>query len=95
MTIHDYEAEYEVQLSQTLSKIVGVQDVTVMINMESTEEEVLAKDSRTQEQTTDENDNRGGTRKIEEQSVDDKVAVYRGGDGEQPIVVKRLKPRVT
>nr|WP_302104752.1 stage III sporulation protein AG [Polycladomyces sp. WAk] len=95
MTIHDYEAEYESQLSETLSKIVGVEDVTVMINMASTEEEVLAQDSRTQEQTTEENDRRGGTRKIQEQSEDEKVVLYRGGDGERPIVVKRLKPSVT
>jgi stage III sporulation protein AG len=95
MTIHEYEAEYESQLSETLSKIVGVDDVSVMINMASSEEEVLAKDSRTQEQTTNENDRRGGTRKIEEQSEDEKVVMYRGNDGEQPIVVKRLKPVVT
>lgn len=92
MTIQDYEAEYEAQLSQTLSKIVGVEDVTVMINMDSTEEDVLAKDTQSQQQTTVENDGKGGTRKIEEQSVDNKVVME--GNGNQPIVVKRLKPRV-
>lgn len=68
MTIKDYESLYEARLTEVLSKIVGVDDVAVMVNLDSSEETVVEKDIRRSNQVTDEQDQKGGpgkaTRKI-------------------------------
>lgn len=94
MTMQDYEEMYESQLKDVLGKIVGVENVSVMVNLESSEETVVEKDRRETQQVTEENDQKGGTRKINEHTVEDKVVLHRTEEGEKPIVVKRIKPRV-
>ncbi|MDR6224656.1 stage III sporulation protein AG [Desmospora profundinema] len=94
MTMKDYESMYASELSEVLGKVVGVDDVSVMVNLESSEEEVVEKDIRRNEQVTDEKDPKGGTRRIQESSKDEKVVLQRGGDGDVPIVVKKVKPKV-
>ncbi|MDA8354313.1 MAG: stage III sporulation protein AG [Firmicutes bacterium] len=94
MSIEEYEDMYESQLSEVLASIVGVEDVSVMVNLESSAESVYVKDQKQSEQATDEQDKQGGTRKIEEETTDEKVVLRRKGDGEEPIVVKKVKPQI-
>lgn len=94
VTIKDYEALYEARLTEVLNKVVGVDDVSVMVNLDSSEEAVVEKDRRRSDQVTDEQDQRGGTRKSNQENLDEKVVLRRNGDGEQPIVLKKLKPQV-
>lgn len=93
-SMQDYEEQFETELSAILSKVVGVSDVSVVVNLDSTEEEVVQSDTRESEQTTNEADTKGGTRSVNQNNVDKKTSVYRTNQGEQPIVIKRLKPRV-
>ncbi|SEN22858.1 stage III sporulation protein AG [Lihuaxuella thermophila] len=93
-TMQDYEREYEAQLEEVLSKIVGVDDVSVIVNLDSTEEEVVQMDIRESEQVTTEVDKTGGNRRISQNTHDKKTAYYRSEDGEKPVVVKQLKPKV-
>lgn len=93
-TMKDYEAIYEARLNEVLSKIVGVGDVAVMVNLDSSEETVVEKDIRRSDQVTDEQDQKGGTRKSNQENTDEKVVLRRNGDGEQPIVRKKVKPEV-
>lgn len=92
--IEQYERRYEKQLEETLSKIVGVDDVSVIVNLESTEEEVVQLDIRESEQVTTEKDKNGGNRSITQNTLDKKTAYYRGEGGDKPIVIKKIKPRV-
>ncbi|PTM58523.1 stage III sporulation protein AG [Desmospora activa DSM 45169] len=94
MTMKDYESMYASELADVLGKVVGVDDVSVLVNLESSEEEVVEKDVRRNEQVTDEEDPRGGNRRIQESSKDEKVVLQRGEDGDIPIVVKKMKPKV-
>lgn len=89
-----YEQQFESELSDILSKVVGVSDVSVVVNLDSTEEEVVQSDMRESEQVTSESDIKGGTRSVNQNNVDKKTSVYRTDQGEQPIIIKRLKPRV-
>src|SRR4051812_29753800 len=41
--IRDYELAYEAQLKEALDTIVGVSDVTVVVNVDATEKQVLEK----------------------------------------------------
>lgn len=89
-----YEQMYEEELEQVLSKIVGVDDVSVIVNLDSTAEEVVQVDKRESRQITTETDKNGGKRSITQDTEDQKTAYYRGENGEKPVVIKKLKPEV-
>ncbi|OEH94566.1 stage III sporulation protein AG [Bacillus solimangrovi] len=89
-----YEQEYEKQLKDSLEDISGVSNVTVMINLDSTETKVVEKNTNTQMQKTDETDQQGGKRKVEDNSTDEQVVIVRLGDREQPIIIQTKKPEV-
>jgi stage III sporulation protein AG len=93
-SMQDYERQYETELKEVLSNIVGVDDVSVIVNLDSTEEEVVQTDERESEQVTTERDRNGGNRSITQNTIDRKTAYYRGESGETPVIVKRLKPKV-
>ncbi|WP_458412541.1 stage III sporulation protein AG [Schinkia sp. CFF1] len=92
--ISDYEATYENQLKDALEHIVGVEDVTVMINLDATETKVLEKNSVVQSQQTDEVDREGGKRTVEDMSRDEQVVIVRNGEQEGPIILKTKKPEI-
>ncbi|ANB61751.1 stage III sporulation protein AG [Anoxybacteroides amylolyticum] len=92
--IAEYEQQYEEQLKAALESIEGVQDVTVVVNVDATEVKVLEKNRVTQQQTTDETDREGGKRKIENHSFNEQVVMTRDGEGEQPIIVTTKKPDI-
>lgn len=93
-SIEVYEKEYERELEEALGHIIGVDDVSVVVNLDSTEEDVVQMDERQSEQVTTETDTRGGNRSIRQDNNDRKPAFYRSEQGEKPLVVKRLKPKV-
>lgn len=89
-----YEKEYEPELAGILSQIVGVDDVSVVVNLDSTEEDVIYMDRRNTEQVTTETDTKGGNRSIRNETDDQKPAFYQDRDGEKPLVIKKLKPKI-
>ncbi|MBU8907727.1 stage III sporulation protein AG [Desertibacillus haloalkaliphilus] len=93
-SMEDYEYRYENQLREALENIVGVSDVSVMINLAETERKVYEKDVSLKQQQTDETDREGGTRKVEDMTKDEQVVIVRSGDSEEPIVVKTEKPDI-
>ncbi len=92
--ISDYEHAYETQLKEALDTIVGVSDVTVVVNVDATEKQVLEKNRKTQTQLTEETDREGGKRKVEDQSTDEQLVIIRDGEKEVPIVVETKKPDI-
>ncbi|VEF47834.1 mutants block sporulation after engulfment [Bacillus freudenreichii] len=88
------ENQYENQLKEALEQIVGVHDVTVVVNVEATAKTVLEKNLTLKNQTTVEEDKEGGTRKIEDQSTEDQLVLIKEGDKEVPIVLETRKPEV-
>jgi stage III sporulation protein AG len=92
--IRDYELAYEAQLKEALDTIVGVSDVTVVVNVDATEKQVLEKNRKSQTQLTDETDREGGKRKVEDQSTDEQLVIIQNGEKEVPIVVETKKPAI-
>ncbi|RLQ98273.1 stage III sporulation protein AG [Falsibacillus albus] len=90
----DYEKQYENELKEALDQIVGVSNVTVVVNVEASEQKVFEKDSKAQNQITNETDPKGGERKIEEQTKDDQLVIVKNGDKEVPIVKETRKPEI-
>ncbi len=93
-SMQDYEYTYEKQLREALEQIVGVSDVTVMINLAETETKVFERNVSTKQQNTDETDREGGTRKVEDITRDDQVVITRSGDKEEPLIAKIEKPTI-
>jgi stage III sporulation protein AG len=92
--MEQYEIQYENQIKESLEQIVGISDVTVMINLAETERMVYEKNSSTKQQKTDETDREGGTRKVDDVSRDEEVVIVREGDQEKPLLVQKEKPQV-
>jgi stage III sporulation protein AG len=93
-TMEEYEEMYENQLKDILSKIVGVGEVYVMVNLDSTEQVEYKVDIRTQHSNTNEKDREGGSRQIEENMRDEQVVIIRSDNGDEPVVITTKKPFV-
>ncbi|WP_416827178.1 stage III sporulation protein AG [Ectobacillus polymachus] len=92
--IEKEEKNFEDQLKNALEGINGVSDVTVVVNLASSETNVLERDNVTHNQKTEETDRDGGKRIVDDQSTDSKVVIVRNGDKEVPVVTRVDKPQV-
>ncbi|MDQ0247820.1 stage III sporulation protein AG [Bacillus fengqiuensis] len=90
--ITGYEDTYEAQLKDLLEDMLGVNNVTVFVNVDATEKKIFEKNAITQSQTTEETDREGGKRTVEDISKDEQVVIIRNGDKEEPIIVEIKKP---
>lgn len=92
--IKNYEKDYENQLKEALDHIAGVDDATVVVNVDASSLKVLDKNRTTQDQTTEETDKEGGKRKVEDQSGEEQTVVIKSGDKEAPFVLQEKKPEI-
>jgi stage III sporulation protein AG len=93
-SMDDYASAYEQQLKKILEEVVGIGEVSVMVNLESSEEVVVEKDVNTKNQTTREMDKEKATRDVTDNTRDEKVVLVSEGQGQHPIVLKKLAPKV-
>lgn len=93
-SISDYEETYEKQLKKALEEMLGVDDVMVVVNIDSTDKKVLEKNKSTKSQTTEEKDNEGGERKVVDVQTDEQLVIIREGEKEVPIVLETKKPAI-
>ena len=88
-TIDDYKASMEKQLEKVLRSIEGIDSVNAMITLKSSKEEVVLKENTRTLENTVEEDSQGGTREIVSESVSEAVCY---GDG--PYVTYTISPKV-
>ncbi|WP_233254195.1 stage III sporulation protein AG [Salipaludibacillus keqinensis] len=91
----NYEYYYETQLKQALEQMVGVSNVTVMVNVAGTEKNIYEKNVQMKEQQTEETDREGGTRNVSDTSKDEQVVIIRSGEKEEPLVIHSQKPDIS
>lgn len=94
-TIVEYEEYYERQVRDILADVIGVSNVSVKVNIASTEKKLYEKNRRNEKQVTEENDREGGTRTIENHSMDEETIIVRDGDKDKPVIIGSEKPKVT
>ncbi|MGE7881076.1 stage III sporulation protein AG [Bacillus sp. NPDC094077] len=92
--VEKYEKAYEQELKAALEEIAGVKDVTIKVNLDSSEEKILEKNTVKRSQKTGETDKTGGKREVEDESLDEKTVIIREGDKETPVVLRTEKPEV-
>ncbi|HHY20386.1 MAG TPA: stage III sporulation protein AG [Bacilli bacterium] len=93
-TMFDYESHYENQLRDVLEQIVGVSEVSVMINLAETEKIIYEKNTSEKVQKTDETDREGGKRLVDDVTKDEQLVIIRNGDKEEPLLQRREKPTI-
>jgi stage III sporulation protein AG len=93
-SFQEYEAAFQSQLKDILQKIVGVGDVEVLVNIESTEELNVDKNYKDTQQMTTEKDDKGATRNISEVTRNGEVVIYQLSGNQQPLVLKVIKPKI-
>ena len=92
-TMREYEEHYENQLKEAIESAVGVEDVTIVVNLESTEKKIYEKNMINKKQTTSETDSNGGQREVEDHSTEEQIVIIREGDKEIPLVSETKKPQ--
>lgn len=90
----DLEAAYEQDLVGLLEKIKGVSEVEVMVNLNSTHQKIYEKNLIIGQQTSEETDQNGGERIVEDENEEQQVVLVRQGDQEVPLLVETRKPEV-
>ncbi|RKQ37757.1 stage III sporulation protein AG [Oceanobacillus halophilus] len=93
--VNALEKNYEEDLEEMLNKIQGVSDAEVMVNLASTNVKIYERNIIKGQQSTDETDQNGGTRKVEDQTEETQVVFVRQGDQEVPLLVKTERPDVS
>ena len=91
----DYEVYLQNEMKDALEMITGVEDVKVVIYVDATEKKEFERNKVTQKQVTEEADQEGGKRVVEDTSVDEQLVIIKDGDKEGPIVSQTIKPKVS
>ncbi|MFC3039031.1 stage III sporulation protein AG [Virgibacillus xinjiangensis] len=92
--VDELEQSFKQEMEGMLNKIQGVSEAEVMVNLDSTNINVYEKNLIKGQQTTDENDKNGGTRKVEDTTEESQVVLVRQGDKEVPLLTQTEKPEV-
>ena len=87
----NYEAKVEKKLTNMLSKMEGVGSVSVMVTIHSNEEKILAEDTSSTTQRTEEKDQAGGSRTTDSMQQTNDVVLQNGNT---PYVVKEYAPEI-
>lgn len=94
LIVTELEGSYEEDLKMMLNNIQGVSEAEVMVNLDSTNVKVYETNLIKGQQITNESDNNGGIRKVEDQTEETQVVLVRQGDQEVPLLVQTEKPKV-
>lgn len=88
------EMSLENKTKDILQKIVGVGDVDVLVTIDSTEEVIVQRNMKDTQELTEESDPNGGKRHITQYTKDGQIVTYESSGNEQPIITKKIKPKV-
>lgn len=88
------ESTMEASMKGILEKIVGVGEVDAVVTIESTEEVVVQREVKDNQQVTDESDPNGARRHVTQYSRDGQVVTYEVSGNQTPMIVKKIKPKI-
>lgn len=92
---NSYKAQMESQLEEVLKSIDGIDSVQVMITLQTSEEEVILRETKNTQETIQEQDNLGGTRETQSGSVEETVCYGEvAGETTGPYVTHTIAPKV-
>lgn len=92
--IEQLEKDIENQLVTMLEASDNLSDVEVMVNVDSTNIYIYEKDMMKGKQITDETDQSGGERKVEDDTEESHIVFVRKGEKEEPLLIQTKKPAI-
>lgn len=88
------ETALELRTKDILEKMIGVGKVSVLITVESTEEQIIEQNKNESKSYTQETDKNGGMREITTTTNDGQVVFLETGKSQEPVVTKVINPRI-
>lgn len=82
------------ELATALNSIQGVSNVQVMLQLEASSLKVYEKNTITGRQRTSETDQNGGTREVEDETVENQTVILRKNNSEEPLLIQQKYPSV-
>jgi stage III sporulation protein AG len=92
-SILNEQRQYEDELKSSLEEMLGVNNVTVLVDLDSSDQQILATNKTIQKQTTEQSDKNGGHQTIDSNTTNEKP-VIENGNNQEPIVIQTKKPVV-
>ncbi len=93
-TADDYRRQLEAELSAIISRIDGAGEVSILITMETTTEDVYAVEKKTEEKTSQSTSGEGGDSDGEYKEENKYVTVKRKDGSEDAVLRKQIMPRI-
>ncbi|EEG78331.1 stage III sporulation protein AG [Dethiobacter alkaliphilus] len=90
----DYRQQLEKDLESRLERMQGVDEVSVMVTLESGPVSEYAQNKETTERTTTEEDGAGGQRDVSETTTRNQAVMARDGSGDEAVVTRKLEPQI-
>lgn len=88
----DYEKQYEDELKTAIEGMLGVKGVTVVVNLDSSDQQIYATNQTTSTQTTEQTDKSGGHQKTEDSTTNEQLVTTNNGNDQVPVVTETKKP---
>lgn len=88
------EHSFETRVKTILEQIVGVGQVDVLVTVDSTEELIVQRNVKDNQQQTEETDANGGKRHTSQYTRDGQIVTIETANKQTPVVTKRVKPKI-
>jgi stage III sporulation protein AG len=88
------EARYSKELEKILSKVMGVRNVSVLVTFDTTEQTIYQENVKTTQNQTQEIDQNGGKRQVNNTQKDEQVVTIDNGTKKLPVISGKKKPEI-
>ena len=92
--ITQIQEETEDMLTEALNALAGVSDVQVVVQLNASDLKIYEKNQTTSYQKTDEDDQKGGTRTVDDETVEDQTVLIRKNNNEEPLLIQTRNPEI-
>lgn len=90
----DEEARYSKELEKILNQVMGVRNVSVLVTFDTTEQAIYEENVKTTQNQTQEVDQNGGKRQVNNTQRDKEVVTIDNGAQKQPVIKGKKKPEI-
>ncbi|PKR78959.1 stage III sporulation protein AG [Halalkalibacillus sediminis] len=94
VSITDVKDSLESELQNALENLEGISEVEVTLQLEASAMKIYEKNEMTGHQKTDETDQNGGTRQVEDETIEHQTVLVRKNNEEEPLLIQTREPAV-
>ncbi|MGM8214082.1 stage III sporulation protein AG [Bacillaceae bacterium W0354] len=91
---NEIQHQLQTDMAEALEMIQGISNVQVLLQLDASSLKVYEKNTITGYQRTEENDQNGGTRSIEDEQIEHQTVLIRKNNSEEPLLIQTKMPEV-